>query len=58
MSVLGARLYGVKGVAHVTDPICLGERFGARVRNAVPVWFFRTTDERAKAHDSLIQKKE
>ena len=57
MSVLGARLYGVKGFAQVTDPICLGESSGARVRNAVPVWFFRTTDERAKAHHRLIQKK-
>ena len=57
MSVLGARLYGVKGCAHVTDQICLGESFGARVRNTMPVWFYRTADERAKAHHSLIQTK-
>ena len=54
---LGARLYGVKGFAQVTNPISLGESFGARVRKAVPVWFYRTTDERANAHHSLIQKK-
>ena len=42
----------MKGFAEVTDPICLGESFVARVRNAVRVWFYRTTDERAKAHHS------
>ena len=55
-TTLGTRLCGVKGFAQLTDPICLGESFGARVRHAVPVWFYRTTDERAKAHHSLIQK--